>query len=87
MKEELEQMNAAAELVRTREEEEDAQRRKLRDRFDQLLRSDPFVWSPLVVNRLNAHEMRVAAVHDELRSRGIADPKLPEPPRPDCVTA
>ena len=25
----------------------------------------------------------IAAVHDELRSRGSADPKLPEPPRPD----
>jgi ATP-dependent helicase/nuclease subunit A len=25
----------------------------------------------------------IAAAHDELRSRGIADPKLPEPPRPD----
>ncbi|HWJ43647.1 MAG TPA: UvrD-helicase domain-containing protein [Solirubrobacterales bacterium] len=25
----------------------------------------------------------IAAVHDELRSRGAADPKLPEPPRPN----
>jgi ATP-dependent exoDNAse (exonuclease V) beta subunit len=29
----------------------------------------------------------IAAVHDELRSRGIADPKLPEPPRPDPEAA
>jgi len=29
----------------------------------------------------------VVAVHDELRSRGIADPKLPEPPRPDPEAA
>ena len=29
----------------------------------------------------------IAAVHDELRSRGIADPKLPEPPQPDPEAA
>ncbi len=29
----------------------------------------------------------IAAVHDELRSRGAADPKLPEPPRPDPAAA
>jgi ATP-dependent helicase/nuclease subunit A len=29
----------------------------------------------------------IATVHDELRSRGIADPKLPEPPRPDPAAA
>jgi ATP-dependent exoDNAse (exonuclease V) beta subunit len=29
----------------------------------------------------------IAAVHDELRSRGVADPKLPEPPRPDPAAA
>ncbi len=29
----------------------------------------------------------IAAVHDELRSRGVADPKLPEPPRPDPEAA
>ncbi|HEX6205347.1 MAG TPA: UvrD-helicase domain-containing protein [Solirubrobacterales bacterium] len=29
----------------------------------------------------------IAAVHDELRSRGIADPKLPEPPPPDPEAA
>jgi ATP-dependent exoDNAse (exonuclease V) beta subunit len=29
----------------------------------------------------------IAAVHDELRSRGAADPKLPEPPRPDPEAA
>ncbi|HEX5990325.1 MAG TPA: UvrD-helicase domain-containing protein [Solirubrobacterales bacterium] len=29
----------------------------------------------------------IAAVHDELRSRGVADPKLPEPPRPDPQAA
>jgi ATP-dependent helicase/nuclease subunit A len=29
----------------------------------------------------------LAAVHDELRSRGIADPKLPDPPRPDPEAA
>ena len=25
----------------------------------------------------------IAGIHDELRSRGVADPELPEPPRPD----
>ncbi|MGN6253550.1 MAG: UvrD-helicase domain-containing protein, partial [Solirubrobacterales bacterium] len=29
----------------------------------------------------------IMAVHDELRSRGVADPKLPEPPRPDQEAA
>jgi ATP-dependent helicase/nuclease subunit A len=29
----------------------------------------------------------IAAVHDELRSRGSADPKLPEPPRPNPEAA
>ncbi len=29
----------------------------------------------------------IAAVHDELRSRGIADPRLPEPPQPDPEAA
>jgi len=29
----------------------------------------------------------IVAVHDELRSRGVADPKLPEPPRPDPEAA
>ncbi|HEX8752281.1 MAG TPA: UvrD-helicase domain-containing protein [Solirubrobacterales bacterium] len=29
----------------------------------------------------------IAAVHDELRSRGVADPRLPEPPRPDPEAA
>ncbi|HEX6601764.1 MAG TPA: UvrD-helicase domain-containing protein [Solirubrobacterales bacterium] len=29
----------------------------------------------------------IAGLHDELRSRGIADPKLPEPPRPDPEAA
>jgi ATP-dependent helicase/nuclease subunit A len=29
----------------------------------------------------------IVAVHDELRSRGTADPKLPEPPRPDPEAA
>jgi ATP-dependent helicase/nuclease subunit A len=29
----------------------------------------------------------IVAVHDELRSRGSADPRLPEPPRPDPETA
>jgi ATP-dependent helicase/nuclease subunit A len=29
----------------------------------------------------------IAAVHDELRSRGVADPKLPQPPRPDPEAA
>jgi ATP-dependent helicase/nuclease subunit A len=29
----------------------------------------------------------IVAVHDELRSRGSADPKLPEPPRPDPEAA
>ncbi|HEU4463134.1 MAG TPA: UvrD-helicase domain-containing protein, partial [Solirubrobacterales bacterium] len=29
----------------------------------------------------------IVAVHDELRSRGVAEPKLPEPPRPDPEAA
>ena len=29
----------------------------------------------------------IAAVHDELRSRGSADPRLPEPPQPDPAAA
>jgi ATP-dependent exoDNAse (exonuclease V) beta subunit len=29
----------------------------------------------------------VVSVHDELRSRGVADPKLPEPPQPDPEAA
>ena len=29
----------------------------------------------------------IVGVHDELRSRGIAEPQLPEPPRPDPEAA
>jgi ATP-dependent helicase/nuclease subunit A len=29
----------------------------------------------------------IAAVHAELRSRGVADPRLPEPPQPDAAAA
>ena len=29
----------------------------------------------------------IVGVHDELRSRGVADPRLPEPPRPDPEAA
>ena len=66
--------------------------RAAREAFDDALveflaGGDPAREETVAAYDLEGLRAMVAAVHDELRSRGVADPKLPEPPRPDPEAA
>nr|MDQ2631085.1 UvrD-helicase domain-containing protein [Actinomycetota bacterium] len=61
--------------------------RAAREAFDDavvefLAEGDPAREETVAAYDLEGLRTMVAAIHDELRSRGVADPKLPEPPRP-----
>jgi len=51
--------------------------------FEFLAEGDPAREETVAAYDLEGLRGMIAAVHDELRSRGSADPKLPEPPPPD----
>jgi ATP-dependent helicase/nuclease subunit A len=62
--------------------------RAAREAFDDavvefLAEGDPAREETVAAYDLEGLRSMIAAVHDELRSRGIADPRLPEPPAPD----
>jgi ATP-dependent exoDNAse (exonuclease V) beta subunit len=66
--------------------------RAAREAFDDALveflaGGDPAREETVAAYDLEGLRAMVVAVHDELRSRGIAEPKLPEPPRPDPEAA
>ncbi|HEU5064043.1 MAG TPA: UvrD-helicase domain-containing protein [Solirubrobacterales bacterium] len=66
--------------------------RAAREAFDEALveflaDGDPAREETVAAYDLEGLRGTIAGVHDELRSRGIADPKLPEPPRPDPEAA
>jgi ATP-dependent helicase/nuclease subunit A len=66
--------------------------RAAREAFDDALveflaDGDPAREETVAAYDLEGLRTMVAGVHDELRSRGLADPKLPEPPRPDPEAA
>ncbi|HYH53824.1 MAG TPA: UvrD-helicase domain-containing protein [Solirubrobacterales bacterium] len=63
-----------------------------REAFDDALveflaTGDPAREETVAAYDLEGLRAMIAGIHDELRSRGIADPKLPEPPRPDPEAA
>jgi ATP-dependent exoDNAse (exonuclease V) beta subunit len=66
--------------------------RAAREAFDDALveflaGGDPAREETVAAYELEGLRAMIVAVHDELRSRGSADPKLPEPPRPDPEAA
>ena len=66
--------------------------RAAREAFDDavvefLADGDPAREETVAAYDLEGLRAMIAAVHDELRSRGIADPRLPEPPQPDPEAA
>jgi len=66
--------------------------RAAREAFDDALveflaDGDPAREETVAAYDLEGLRAMIVAVHDELRSRGIADPRLPEPPRPDPEAA
>jgi len=66
--------------------------RAAREAFDDalvefLVEADPAREETVAAYDLEGLRAIVASVHDGLRSRGLADPKLPEPPRPDPEAA
>ncbi|HEU4739522.1 MAG TPA: UvrD-helicase domain-containing protein [Solirubrobacterales bacterium] len=66
--------------------------RAAREAFDDavvefLADDDPTRVETVAAYDLEGLRAMIAAVHDELRSRGVANPKLPEPPQPDPEAA
>jgi len=66
--------------------------RAAREAFDDavvefLADGDPAREETVAAYDLEGLRAMIATVHDELRSRGIADPRLPEPPQPDPEAA
>jgi ATP-dependent helicase/nuclease subunit A len=66
--------------------------RAAREAFDDavvefLADGDPAREETVAAYDLEGLRAMIAGIHDELRSRGVADPKLPEPPRPDPEAA
>jgi ATP-dependent helicase/nuclease subunit A len=66
--------------------------RAAREAFDDALveflgGGDPAREETVAAYDLEGLRTTIVAVHDELRSRGVAEPKLPEPPRPDPEAA